>query len=1445
MLSPLRSFCALAALLVTVQAFAADKYWRPINSNFHEPANWDPIGVPGTGDRVVLDQFGQGDMVISIATSVDGWLQSDNYFMTATVANGVTLTVGGQDFFLNSGGFIGGTGTLDVNGDFVVQGGGFDAPDVALQIQGDIEINPWPLGGWFTDDCASYELDGFGAGSLLLDLSLSNLTINKQGGYSFTIGAGKTFTCTGDGAYESGYLNGGGTLVFQGDVYIGSGSLGGSCLVDIAGFSNSTVQIDRNNWAMDHVRVNKASASNVATITSTIPDFHFQTAADVFTVQQGIAQLEGPFDFHLNQQTTFIEPSGTLRAPTTNLHVEGNWTNNGGQFDHNFGTVVLSDFRASTWNVAAVETFYNLNMNKPGGYSTTIGTGSVLRVENKMEFSAGYLQGATGLLQVEDSLITHSGHLIGSAPVEVVSSKVSNIILNHTTNFFNAFDILKTNQTDLVYFETQNAFLQTGTASNRLDIRVGTVAFKDYGTQVDWNLLNTHIHAGASLVAPAGNMLFSGHLTETDGDFAHNNGHWSFDHTASRTLDVTNRIDFFDVTLTKPSGYALTIAAGDSLVATNKYLSAQGYLQNASAWLVALDSVVVSASHIRGTAPLHFVGSDPGHYVVNQTGATYSNTVVNKSSGVAVLLSSDLVPLELGETDETVTVEEGTLTFDVPEGTVDLNMGQLTLNPGGVFVSFPGHLTFAGSLTEQGGYFEHNMGHFTFDHTSSRNLGVTEAIRFYDVELDKASGYALTIASGDSLIAENKMLFTRGYLQNAAARVVAEDSLIHTATHLRGTAPIVFAGDNPGHWLVNSTAQLAQNITIHKSDASLAVWAETGLGTLEMGSSDESITVRKGWLRFHNVGTHVDFDFQHLNIETEGTFEAWEGSTSMYGNLTETGGDFLHNGGTWAIEHPYSSTYNVSDRVEFWNLEMNRPSGHACSVSGTDSLVAINRFTSLYGYINGASARIVALDSVEVAGTHLRGTTKLVFAGAADGHWIHNATGGSYYDVFVEKDSGFHVRMRSDNADLTYGLANEDLTVRSGGLSIEQGSGLVNWNVGLTQLEEGVLGLYHGTTYWKDDFTLLGGTVAHNTGTTVLSGSVASAWNLQIDAAFHTVVVDKSAGWSITFSGPGALESAGDLDLVAGYAYSGVFRALADVYVYTTYNGGSNDLLFAGIGAQSFDLTGAESKLEGTIEIDKPFGDVWLQSDLDIEDNFAQLVFTEGHIQYSDPLYHVRFLSGVSTGWTGGSNTSFIDGAALKYGAGSLMVPVGNAGTFAPAGTQSLGAASNGVSIRYWNAAPPVGGIMVPIDHISSCEYWEIQPFTGTVSARVYLTYDTDRCGPITDASQLVVVGNDGVNWNSHGVSTLDSEWLLSAAAPSTYLTFTLASLSTDNPMDGSNLGCATDLNDDGHHDTIDMLILLGNYGCTSSCSADINTDDIVDTIDLLLLLGVFGTPCL
>lgn len=55
---------------------------------------------------------------------------------------------------------------------------------------------------------------------------------------------------------------------------------------------------------------------------------------------------------------------------------------------------------------------------------------------------------------------------------------------------------------------------------------------------------------------------------------------------------------------------------------------------------------------------------------------------------------------------------------------------------------------------------------------------------------------------------------------------------------------------------------------------------------------------------------------------------------------------------------------------------------------------------------------------------------------------------------------------------------------------------------------------------------------------------------------------------------------------------------------------------------------------------------------------------------------------------------------------------------------------------------------------------------------------------------------------------------------------------------------CTGDLNGDGLVSVADVLILLGDFGCSGACEGDANGNGVTNISDLLVLLAAFGLPC-
>lgn len=57
-------------------------------------------------------------------------------------------------------------------------------------------------------------------------------------------------------------------------------------------------------------------------------------------------------------------------------------------------------------------------------------------------------------------------------------------------------------------------------------------------------------------------------------------------------------------------------------------------------------------------------------------------------------------------------------------------------------------------------------------------------------------------------------------------------------------------------------------------------------------------------------------------------------------------------------------------------------------------------------------------------------------------------------------------------------------------------------------------------------------------------------------------------------------------------------------------------------------------------------------------------------------------------------------------------------------------------------------------------------------------------------------------------------------------------------------VGCSADLDVDGYITVADILLVLGEFGCSSNCNSDVDSDGIVGVSDILEILSQFGEAC-
>ncbi|HEY7526808.1 MAG TPA: hypothetical protein VIA82_08255, partial [Candidatus Limnocylindria bacterium] len=229
-------FALVAGALVPASAAGAVRTWTGLGAttNWNEAMNWSGAAVPGAADTAVFDATSSKAATINVNVSIAGLSINAGYGGTLSQAGAATVTVGATGYSQSAGTFVGGTGSITVNGPFTHTAGAFTSTSGSLSVTRD-----------FTDSSGSFVPN---AGALRLLTSAATITVS--GGSAFndvdfvsgtkTLAAGTTFVVNGTLALTSATVNGAGTLAARGAISQASTFGGGTALLLIDGSANQT-----------------------------------------------------------------------------------------------------------------------------------------------------------------------------------------------------------------------------------------------------------------------------------------------------------------------------------------------------------------------------------------------------------------------------------------------------------------------------------------------------------------------------------------------------------------------------------------------------------------------------------------------------------------------------------------------------------------------------------------------------------------------------------------------------------------------------------------------------------------------------------------------------------------------------------------------------------------------------------------------------------------------------------------------------------------------------------------------------------------------------------------------------------------------------------------------------------------------------------------------------
>lgn len=298
-----------------------------------------------------------------------------------------------------------------------------------------------------------------------------------------------------------------------------------------------------------------------------------------------------------------------------------------------------------------------------------------------------------------------------------------------------------------------------------------------------------------------------------------------------------------------------------------------------------------------------------------------------------------------------------------------------------------------------------------------------------------------------------------------------------------------------------------------------------------------------------------------------------------------------------------------------------------------------------------------------------------------------------------------------------------------------------------------------------------GGTVSNTINFTVNSGST-----LQMAAAGTTV----TGGGTFTLSSGATLGITSTAGIVTAPTASGNIQTTT-----RTFNTGA-DYIYNNTTPSSQVMGNALPATVNSLTIDNTSG-VTLTQSVAIS---GSVTFTNGILTTtSSNLLTLNAGSSVS----GAGTDKFINGPVKKIGNTAFTFPVGKSTVYAPLTISAPSVVTDAFTAEYIRAsATALGSITASgLDHISNCEYWQLDRTTGTSAVDLTLSWSASSpCNAalyVNDLATLTVAHFNGSNWDTHGSNGTTgtvSAGTVTRNAVSVFSPFTIGSTSPfTNPL--------------------------------------------------------------
>ncbi len=202
--------------------------------------------------------------------------------------------------------------------------------------------------------------------------------------------------------------------------------------------------------------------------------------------------------------------------------------------------------------------------------------------------------------------------------------------------------------------------------------------------------------------------------------------------------------------------------------------------------------------------------------------------------------------------------------------------------------------------------------------------------------------------------------------------------------------------------------------------------------------------------------------------------------------------------------------------------------------------------------------------------------------------------------------------------------------------------------------------------------------------------------------------------------------------------------------------------------------------------INNPLG-VYLEGNLTISNDLS---FTLGKVYTSNENSSInKIILKDDATVSGASDTKYVVGSLEKIGDDQFLFPIGDENHYASIRISAPSNVTDAFEANYnsFNPSLTYAGNCVGsgLDHISNCEYWNINRTAGTSNVSVTLTWDSRSCG-VTNLSDMRVAHWNGSAWEDVGNANTSgdvNEGSVTSNPVSSFSPFTLSSSTSANPL--------------------------------------------------------------